>query len=227
MQAKTVLEMMYQDFNKSDKDLKNNVFNRKPYIGISYPNLKLIAKKIKQSDELEFLTSNDFSVYELEILQTYVIGNLKDFHTAIKHFKTFVPQAKEWSVVDALCQKFVLTKKYPNEVFELLKTYAKIDDEYIQRVVAVMILSHFLMDDFIEQSIALLDQLKHQGYFCKMAVAWAFATIMAKYPARCKTYMESNQLDVWTHNKAIQKMLESYRISDADKSYLKQLKKLK
>ena len=224
MEAKLVLNNLYLQNNKTFRDLKNDVVNRKPYIGISYPKLKVIAKEISKTNAVEFLRTNDFSVYELEILQTYVIGNLKNISVSLQYFDTFVPFAKEWSVVDSLCQKFVIARKYPEMVLEYLRLYKEIDDEYAQRIVAVMILSHFLNDNYIHQSIKILLELKNEGYFCKMAVAWAFATIMSKYPELCFDVLRKNILDKWTHNKSIQKMLESLRVSEENKAVLREMK---
>jgi 3-methyladenine DNA glycosylase AlkD len=225
MKAKEVLDNMLKQYQKSLFELNIQGMIRKPSIGISYPKLKLIADQIQKDNPIEFLESNDFSVYELEILQTYVIGRIKDIDVAIKHFEAFSPYAKEWSVVDSLCQRFIITKKHSSTVFHLLKQYALINDEYMQRIVAVMILSHFLIDDYIDEAIQLLGQLNHEGYYCKMAVAWAFATIMAKYPQKCIELFKQDRLDTWTHNKAIQKTIESYRVTEEHKKIVRQLKR--
>ena len=205
--------------------LKSGIENRKPYLGISFPNLKSFANEILKGNPLEFLDSNDFSVYELEILHTYVIGKLKDFNLAFKYFKDYAPSAKEWSTVDSLCQKFVIAKKHRDEVMQLLIKYSTSKDEYLQRIVAVMLLSHYLEDEYVEKVFEILSKLNHQGYFTKMAVAWALATVMTYYPKECLVYMKTSKLDKWTHNKAIQKMKESFRISDDYKLKLGGLKK--
>jgi len=204
---------------------KSGIENRKPYLGISFPNLKSFANEIFKDNPLEFLDSNDFSVYELEILHTYVIGKLKDFNLAFKYFKDYAPLVKEWSTVDSLCQKFVIAKKHRDEVMQLLIKYSTSKDEYLQRIVAVMLLSHYLEDEYIDQVFEILSKLNHQGYFTKMAVAWALATVMTYYPKECLFYMKTSKLDKWTHNKAIQKMKESFRISDDYKFKLEGLKK--
>jgi 3-methyladenine DNA glycosylase AlkD len=205
--------------------LKSGIENRKPYLGISFPNLKSFANEIFKENPLEFLDTNDFSVYELEILHTYVIGKLKDFNLAFKYFKDYAPSAKEWSTVDSLCQKFVIAKKHRDEVMQLLIKYSTSKDEYLQRIVAVMLLSHYLEDVYVEKVFEILSKLNHQGYFTKMAVAWALATVMTYYPKECLVYMKTSKLDKWTHNKAIQKMKESFRISDDYKLKLGGLKK--
>lgn len=205
-------------------ELKNNVVNRKSYLGISYPKLRLISKEILKNDWEEFLISNDFSIYELEILQTYVIGSIKKLDQAIFYFDKMVYHAKEWSVVDSLCQKFVIAKKHPHEVLELLENYSKVNDEYVQRVVSVMLLSHYNNDEYINYSIELLKTLNHPGYFNKMGISWALATFMIKYPDKVLTYIKSNECDVWIRNKTIQKAIESYRISEDLKLNLREMR---
>ena len=223
MKAKQALTHLKKKYKITT--LKSGIENRKPYLGISFPNLKSFANEIFKENPLEFLDTNDFSVYELEILHTYVIGKLKDFNLAFKYFKDYAPSAKEWSTVDSLCQKFVIAKKHRDEVMQLLIKYSTSKDEYLQRIVAVMLLSHYLEDEYVEKVFEILSKLNHQGYFTKMAVAWALATVMTYYPKECLVYMKTSKLDKWTHNKAIQKMKESFRISDDYKLKLEGLKK--
>ena len=120
-----------------------------------------------------------------------------------------------------------IVEKYKDVFLEFLLSYAKIDDEYKQRVVAVMLMTYYLTDEYVDMTLKVIDSLKNEKYYCKMAVAWAIATAWAKQ--REKTYIYSldgnNTLDDWTYNKAIQKMLESYRVSDVDKAMLRGMKR--
>ena len=225
MKAEKVYQDLLQKFGKTTADLQENIPNRKPYLGICYPELKRYANELFKDDYVTFLETNSFEIYELEILQTYIIGKIKDINLALKYFRDFAPYAQEWSVVDSLCQKFVIAKKVPDVVLQLVKEYANINDEYMQRIAAVLILSHFLTDAYVEQSIAVLVQLQYDGYFTKMAVAWAVATLMAKYPEKCFGLLESGKLDAWTQNKAISKMHDSYRVSKQDKEKAKLLRR--
>lgn len=221
MKAQTVL---IQELIPLSKGMQNDIPNRKPYLGISYPKLKLISKSILKVDWVEFLETNDLSIYELEILQTYIIGSIKNLDQAIFYFDQMIHQVKEWSVVDSLCQKFVITKKYPNEIMRLLEKYSRINDEYIQRVVSVMLLSHFNNDMHIEKSITLIKSLTHPGYFNKMGISWALATFMIHYPDKVIPFIKSNDCDNWIRNKTIQKSLESYRIKEELKLELRELR---
>jgi 3-methyladenine DNA glycosylase AlkD len=220
--SQDILEELKQKFNKTLTIDQSSI--RKPYLGISYPNLKIVAKEIFSNNYIDFLETNDFRVYELEILQTIVIGKINNIDQAMKYFKIFANQAKEWSVVDSLCQRFIITRKYEDEIYKQLIEYSSKDDEYLQRIVAVMLLSHFNNDKYIDKSLDLLTKLKNQGYYTKMAVAWALATMMVKYPDKCIIILENRLLDQWTHNKSIQKMIESFRVTQINKEIVNNLK---
>ena len=108
-------------------------------------------------------------------------------------------------------------RKYPQEVFAFLKTKKDSDNEWEIRVIAVTLLSHFLNDEYIDEVITILDGLKRPTYMSKMGIAWAFATIMAKYENKMFLYLENSSLDDWTYNKALSKMKESFRVSEQAK----------
>jgi len=222
LKAQTVLEkyLLTESY-----EFKSLVLNRKPYLGISYPRLKEISKDIIKENWIEFLDTNDCSIYELEILNTYVIGSIKKLDCALHYFDKMVYQANEWSVVDSLCQKFVIAKKHPNEVLGLLKNYSNVENEYVQRAVSVMLLSHYNNDQSINNSIEIIKGLNHPGYFNKMGIAWALATFMIHYPDKVLLYLTSQDCDIWIKNKTIQKVIESFRISNELKDRLRELRK--
>lgn len=165
--------------------------------------------------------------FELETLQAFVIGYAKDdIDVLIGYFREFVPRLHDWSVNDSLCQTFKIARKYQREVYDFLMEYYDSDKEYEVRVVAVMLMSHFLNDEYIDRVIDILDHIYSDTYYAKMGIAWAVATVMAKYPQKCEAYMRGdNHLDDWTYNKAIQKMLESYRVSDEMKQKMRSLRR--
>lgn len=222
MKAQTVLEKVLLS---ESSELKQLVLNRKPYLGLSYPRLKEISKDIIKNDWIEFLESNDCSIYELEILNTYVIGSIKEIDCAMYYFDKMVLQSKEWSVVDSLCQKFVIARKYPDEVLNLLENYKWVNDEYVQRVVSVMLLSHYNNDQSIDRCLEIIKCLNHPGYFNKMGISWALATFMIHYPDKVLLYLTSKQCDPWIKNKTIQKSIESFRIPEELKDRLKEIRK--
>lgn len=217
----TLLEMKKTSFDA----LISHADNRLPSIGVPYPELHKLASKIHKNSPMEYLNASYIAVYELEILEAFIIGKIKDIQIAMYYFDAFALRAKEWSMVDSLCQRFVITKKHPDKVFPLLKRYAATQDEYLQRVVAVMVLSHYLHDDTIDEALALLRQLTHEGYYAQMAVAWAYATVMINTPEAVIHVLKEHQLSPFAHAKTIQKIQESYRISEERKAEVKLLKR--
>ena len=126
---------------------------------------------------------------------------------------------------DSLCQNMKFAKKYPKEVFNFLLEMKDSNLEYEIRVIAVTFLSHFLIDEYIDEVIEVLDKLNRPTYMAKMGIAWAYATIMAKYSGKMFNYLPTSSLDDWTYNKMISKMLESFRVDEKDKEILRKMKR--
>ena len=103
--------------------------------------------------------------------------------------------------------------------------YAKKEEEFSQRVAAVLLMSHFLVPEYIGRVLAVMDTLQYDGYYTRMGVAWCVATAYAKFPKETAVYLADNKLQDWTYNKAIQKMCESYRVGEEDKAYWKARKR--
>lgn len=138
-----------------------------------------------------------------------------------------VAKINDWSLCDGFCATLKIIKKHKLQLKEVLKAYAQKNTEFEQRFVAVMLMNYYLEAEDIDETLAMLDSLKNDGYYCKMGVAWAIATAMAKQRDKVFAYMQegNNSLDNFTYNKAIQKMLESYRIREDDKAVLRGMKR--
>ena len=173
------------------------------------------------------MENDDFSSFELKLLHAFVIGYVKDdIKTILKYFKAFIPQVDDWAVNDSLCQNFRISRKYPDIVWDLLMRYKSSKKEFESRIVSVVLLSHYLNDEYIDRVIDILDKLNTDDYYSQMGVAWAFATIMGKYPDKCLAYLKSKdcRLDEITLKRTKQKIRESFRVSDGIKELVKTLK---
>ena len=200
--------------------------NCKPMLGVRLPELRKIAKEIAKTDYRGFLEECPDTYFEYETLQAYVLGYAKDdIETILSYADRFVPKICDWSVNDSFCQNFSIARKYPERVFSWLMDYAKKEEEFSQRVVAVLLMSHFLVPEYIDKVLASMDILQYDGYYTKMGVAWCVATAYAKFPKETAVYLSDNKMQDWTFNKAIQKMCESYRVTEADKAYWKARKR--
>lgn len=213
---------MIEEINKKLISLSgnNNLYysnvipsSKKTY-GVTIPNLRTIAKEIAKNNYKYFLENNPLDTLEMEVLQSLVIGYAKDdIDVLLKYLDEYIPKIHDWCTCDTLCQNFKIARKYPDRVLEILLKYKKSNKEYEVRVIAVLLMSHYLNDKYIDKVIKIIDKLKANDYYSRMGVAWCVATIMAKYPEKCLKYLENNNLDEWTFNKSIQKMKESFRVS--------------
>lgn len=196
--------------------------------GISIPELRKFARKIANTDYREFLTENNFETHELKLLHAFVIGYIKDdINALLGYFEKFVPHVDTWDICDSLCQNFKIAKKYPEAVWDFIMRYKNSHKEFESRIVSVILLSHYLNDTYTDKVIAVLDGLNTDSYYSQMGVAWAFATIMGKYPEKCLQYLKSENchLDSKTYNKTLQKIRESFLVSNEIKQLTKFMKK--
>lgn len=200
----------------------------RPILGVRIPVLRQISKEIAKGDWQTFVKEAPEDTYEEVNVKGFVIGYAKaDLETLLPYVAEHIEKINDWSLCDSFCSNLKIVGKHREEFLGFLLPYAKIDDEFKQRVVAVMLMDYYLTDDYIDMTLEVLDSLKNEKYYCKMAVAWAIATAWAKQREKTYIYIQdgNNTLDDWTYNKAIQKMLESYRVSDEDKTILRGMKR--
>lgn len=199
-----------------------------PMLGVRIPALRTLAKEIAKGEWQIYLNNAQDASYEEINLQGFVIGYAKaEYETLLPYIKKYISKINDWSLCDGFCATLKITKKYKSRFKELLKEYANKDTEFEQRFVAVMLLNYYLENEDIDETLEILNNLKHDSYYRKMGVAWALATAMDKQREKTWEYMQpgNNNLDDFTYNKAIQKMIESYRISDDDKQKLRLMKR--
>ena len=156
-------------------------------------------------------------------MHAFVLGYAKDdINVLLEYFDKFIPFVDDWAVNDSLCQTFKITRKCQEVVWKYLMGYKKSKKEFESRIVSVMLLSYYLNDKYIDRVIKVLDNLNTDDYYSQMGVAWALATAAAFYPEKCIEYMKSEKcrLDSNTYRKTMQKIRESYRVSDKVKKYI-------
>lgn len=200
----------------------------RPIIGVRVPMLRKIAKEIAQGEWDVYLTEAPEDTYEEVAIKGFVIGYVKEeLSVLMPYIEDHIEKIDDWSLCDGFCSNLKSIGKYKTEFLEFLLPYVKIDDEFKQRIVAVMLMTYYLTDEYVDMTLEILDSLKNEKYYCKMAIAWAIATAWAKQRDKTFQYMRdgNNTLDDWTYNKAIQKMLESYRVNEEDKKMLRSMKR--
>ena len=227
--SKNIKQVLKENIDEKFKDFTSSLIpGSRPMIGVRVPGLRKIAKEIAKGDWQRYLDEATEDTYEEVAIKGFVIGYVKANLDVLKpHIIEHIEKINDWSLCDGFCSNLKIVGKYKEDFLAILLPYGKIDDEYKQRFVAVMMMDYYLTDEYIGMSLEVLDSLKNEKYYCKMAVAWAIATAWAKQREKTYCYMQdgNNTLEDWTYNKAIQKMLESYRVSDEDKAMLREMKR--
>lgn len=190
-------------------------------IGIRTPILRKYAKDLENYDE--FLTDLPHKYFEEDNLHAFLIERERDFEKCIEMLDTFLPFVDNWATCDSMKPKVL--KKEPEKLLVHIKRWIKSKDVYTVRYAINLFMSFYLDENFDSDYLDLVADVKIEEYYINMMRAWYFATALAKQYNATVPYMENNVLDEWTHNKTIQKSIESFRITEEHKNYLKKLKR--
>lgn len=197
-------------------------------IGVRVPILRNYTKELfKEQDWKQTIKEIDNEYYEEIMLQGMLIGQAKteDINIILKYVENYVPKIDNWAICDVFCAGLKITQKNKKEVWEFIQKYLKSDKEFEIRFAVVMILDYYIEEQYLKEDLKIFDNIKHEGYYVKMAVAWAISVCLIKFYDETVQYLKKCELDDWTYNKAIQKAIESYRISDNRKQELRKMKK--
>ena len=192
-------------------------------IGVRTPDLRSYAKKLLKQEEIaEFLSDLPHRYFDENQLHAFIISEMKDYERCIGEVKRFLPYVDNWATCDQMSPK--VFKKHLPELLVCIKEWIRSDETYTIRFGVGMLLEHYLDDAFSLEYPEKVAGLRSSEYYVNMMIAWYFATALAKQYEVILPFIENRWLDTWTHNKAIQKALESYRITPEQKEYLKGLK---
>ena len=195
-------------------------------IGVRIPEIRKLAKKLVKNDEYEdFLKELPHKYYDENLLHGAIISENKDFENCIELLNSFLPFVDNWAVCDTISPK--IFKKHKKELIEKIKEWSQSDKTYTCRFGVEMLMTHFLDEDFKKEYLEMVANIHSEEYYVKMVIAWFFATALTKQWDYAVIYLENNRLDVWVHNKTIQKARESLKILEDKKGYLKGLKRKK
>ena len=214
--------------------------DKKRVLGVRIPAVRKTAKKVIRADwkhylaELENCEKDSQGIggtdlyYEEVLMQAIVIGAAKmDRDLRLSYIERFVPMIDNWAVCDTFCGalKFADEEENRHAVWNFLKPYLASGKEYEIRFGAVMLLGHYIDQEHIDSVLNIMNAIRHDGYYVKMAVAWTLSVCYVKFPKETEALLRDNQLDDFTQNKTIQKIRESYRVSKEEKERLKGLKR--
>lgn len=220
---KKLFEMQDLKYKEFDQSLCPNVDN---IIGVRTPQLREYAKELYKNNKLEDIKIGNKYSEEL-MLKGMIIGlqTKEPIEKVIKQIDDFVPKINGWAVCDTFCAGLKITKKYPKEMFVLIKKYLQSKKEFEVRFCLVMLLDYYINDEYIDKVLEILGNIKSDKYYIQMANAWAISVAIVKYYQKTILFLKNCNLDNFTYNKAIQKAIESYRITDKEKEYLRKIKR--
>lgn len=192
-------------------------------IGVRTPELRKMAGQLARREDIAlFLEVLPHAYFEENQLHAFIISGRKDFSQCITELTRFLPFMDNWATCDQLSPK--IFKKHRPELLPYIREWIASDQTYTIRFGIGMLMEHFLDDDFDLRYPEMVAAVRSEEYYINMMTAWYFATALAKQYEAVLPFLENVKLDPWTHNKAIQKAMESLRITPEQKAYLKSLK---
>lgn len=240
-QLRSLAESDYRDFNCK---LIPGI-DKERVLGVRVPAIRKVAKEIvkggrEKADWEEYLAELENCrpdpqgiggtelFYEEVMLQGMVIAAARmEREKRLAYIERFVPRIDNWAVCDTFCGdlKFADIEENRQPVWDFLQSYLEDDRQYFIRFGIVMLMNHYIDEDHIDAILATVSSIRHDGYYVKMAAAWALSMCFIAFPQKTEALIEDNEMDDFTHNKTIQKIRESYRVSKEDKARLNLLKR--
>lgn len=216
-------------FNLSEDEYRNFHSklcpNTENILGVRLPLLRNMAKDLAKNNWEAYLNNPYNEYYEEIMIEGLTIGYIKaDINTRFKYIKRFIPKIDNWAICDSFCNNLKFTKNNLNEVWEFISTYLSSNKEFELRFAIVMMLHYYINEEYIDRVLHILNDINHEGYYVKMAVAWAISFAYIKFPHKTLVFLKNNNLDSFTYNKSLQKIIESTRVSKEDKDLIRSMK---
>ena len=214
------------------QDLKYKEFHKRliptidedTIIGVRIPALRALVKEFSATEEAaEFMKELPHPYYEENNVHAFLIEKIKGYDTCIRELDKFLPYVDNWATCDSMAPKVL--KKHLPELMDKIKEWLASDQIYTVRYGIGLLMKFYLDEAFEEKYLQMVADVQSEEYYINMMIAWYFATALAKHYEKSLSYLEEQKLDVWTHNKTIQKAVESHRITPEQKAYLKTLKR--
>lgn len=219
-ELEALADSKYREFNRKIVQTKQQV------LGVKIPLLRKIAQKIAKNNPIEFIKIEKPNIYEIILLEGFVLAYMqKSFLETLSLFDNYLTKVDSWAQIDSVVSSFKSIQKEKSEVLEIVKEYLKSDREFVVRTGLVILLVYYVEQKNLDMIFKLSQDVKHQGYYVKMANAWLISICMVKFPKETLLFFKDNRLDKFTHNKAIQKSRESFRLFSEYKDILLKLKK--
>lgn len=195
-------------------------------LGVRLPVLRTMAKRLAKQDWQDWFAGDEHFYYEETMLRGLVVAYARmPVEERLACIRAFVPAIDNWAVCDSVCNTMKEAKRYPEIYWEFLEPYFDSEMEYEARFGAVMLLSHFVTEEYLDEALKRLQRIHQEGYYAKMAVAWAISVYFAAFPQKVLGYLQNSpELDEFTYKKTLQKILESYRVDKDMKKVIREMR---
>jgi len=195
-------------------------------IGVRSPKLGKYARELAKGDFRALLRNIQSKYYEERLIEALVIGKAKmEFLERLSYAEAFIPKIDNWAVCDTFCSALQVPEAEKPLFWEFIQRYLMSTAEYDIRFGVVSIICNFMSSEYIDASFRAFDQIKHDGYYVKMAIAWAVSIFFIKFPDATMAYLKDNHLDKATYNKALQKIVESFRVDEETKAVIRSMRR--
>lgn len=223
-QLKQLSDSKYKEFHSNLCPGTDNI------LGVRVPVLRNYAKELAKKYPVEKLLKNiDNEYYEEIMLQGMIIGLDKkaNIKTILEYIEEFIPKIYNWAICDVFCAGLKIVNKYPKEIWSFISKYLESEKEFELRFAIVIILDYYINEEYIDKDLKVLNSIHSDKYYVQMAIAWAISICLIKFYDKTVSYLQDENcfLDKFTYNKSIQKAIESYRITNEQKVFLRSLKK--
>lgn len=195
-------------------------------MGVRLPRLRAIAKGLAKKDWEEWFFAAEDEWYEETMLRGLTVAYAKlECRERLDYLRRFVPDIDNWAVCDCVAGTIKEARGYPEVYLEFLRPYLASEREFEARFGAVMLLSHFVKKEYLEQAVSCLESVRQKDYYARMAVAWAISEYFAAFPKEMLAYLQGgHHLDEFTYKKALQKILESFRVDQETKRIIREMR---
>lgn len=220
----TLLSLREEEYKTFVASLVPNI-NPDTILGVRIPHLRTIARRIAKGDYQTYLAECEPTTYEEKMIKGFVIGMADmTFGQRCGYIKQFLSEVDNWGICDSFCSSLKSARRDPHMVWDWIELYFASKEPYKVRFAIVISLIYFHQEEYIEEFFEHLEHISCDDYYVKTAIAWAISVYYIKHPEVTKRYLKENTLDQWTYRKSLTKIIESHRVSEEDKNWIRSLR---
>lgn len=218
----SIINTLFELSDSKYRDFSNRlIIDSKEIIGVNIPELRKLAKDISKTEIESFFKFYKGYYFEETMILGLVLGYLKEVSILKQYILFYSKEIADWSLCDTPASNMKLIKNYNKEFYPIIETFLNSDEEFIIRFGLVLLLNHYINDEYIDNILNICINLKTDKYYINMAISWLLCECYIKYKEKTDKYISFNYLDKFVLNKTISKIRDSYRVNNIDKEELK------